>query len=294
MRLRFEPKVLGLLEGTIDIHIHSAPDIVPRILSDIDLARQCKEMGMRAILVKSHFVQTADRALLASEEASFPVFGGVAMNLTMGGVNPHAVEYCLKVGGKMVWLPTVHAREFLAHRSHVASLAATLDGVLQGVEVLNPDGSVREEMYRVFDLIARHDATLATGHVSKQEAKAVVREAARQGVKKIVVTHPMASFVSYSLEDMKEMLDLGATYFEHVYNDVTHNVAHPIRTRDLVEAIEAIGPEHSIMSTDSGQWQNPVPVQQMCIYIKEMLDLGLSERAIRTMVSDNPARIVGF
>ncbi|MHB1159562.1 MAG: DUF6282 family protein [Chloroflexota bacterium] len=292
MRLRFEPRVLGLLEGSIDIHIHSAPDIYSRILNDVELGRQAKEMGMRAILVKNHFVQTADRAQLASVEADFPVFGGVALNHTMGGLNPHAVEYSLKMGAKIVWLPTVHAREFLANKSHVANLAAALNDTIQGLEVVNPDGSVKEELYPIFDLIIRYDAVLSTGHVSKREAKAVVREAARRGVKKIIVTHPLATFVNYTLEEMKEMLELGATYLEHVYNDVTRQVAHPIKIRDLYEALAAIGPEHSIMSTDAGQWLNPIPVQQMGIYIKDMLNLGLPEQAIRTMVADNPARIV--
>lgn len=90
------------------------------------------------------------------------------------------------------------------------------------------------------------------------------------------------------------MLELGATFLEHVYNDVTRQVAHPIEPWDLYEAMAAIGPEHSIMSRDAGQWLNPIPVQQMGIYIKDMLNLGLSERAIRTVAADNPAQIVGL
>jgi hypothetical protein len=81
MRLRFEKRVLDLLEGAIDIHIHSAPDVYPRILNDIDLALQAKEMGMRAILIKNHFTETAARAQLASDATDFPVFGGIALNL---------------------------------------------------------------------------------------------------------------------------------------------------------------------------------------------------------------------
>ena len=55
----------------------------------MQLARHAKEMGMRAILIKNHFAMTADRASLASEETDFPVYGGLALNLSVGGT--HAI-----------------------------------------------------------------------------------------------------------------------------------------------------------------------------------------------------------
>ena len=62
MKLNFGQGVEHLLEGAIDIHIHSAPDVYDRIMNDMQLARHAKEMGMRAILIKNHFAMTADRA----------------------------------------------------------------------------------------------------------------------------------------------------------------------------------------------------------------------------------------
>jgi hypothetical protein len=294
MRLGFEKKVMDLLEGSIDIHIHSAPDIYPRILNVMDLARHAKENGMRAILVKNHFAMTAGLAKIASDETDFPVFGGIALNLPVGGLNIHAVDIALQLGTKIVWLPTLHSRKFVEHKSHVAHLAGGIRADVEGIYLLNDDGSLKEELYPTFDIIAERDAILGTGHVSVEEAKVAVREAAKRGVKRIVVTHPLASFCNYSVEDMKEILDLGATYLEHTYNDVTRQVSHPIKLDDLYNGIKAIGPKHCIMSTDSGQWLNPVPVQQMGIYIKDMLNFGISEGDIRTMVSDNPAHVLGM
>ncbi len=294
MRLRFKPRVLGLLEGAIDLHIHSAPDVYPRILNDIELARQAQEMGMRAIVVKNHFVDTSHRAQMASQEAGFPVFGGVALNLGVGGLNPMAVDYSLKLGGKIVWMPTLHSRNHLANKDHVTNLASALGNAGEGIYLLNEDGILKEEVCSILDLIAQHDAVLATGHVDIPEAKAVVREAVNRGVKRIVVTHPLASFVGYSIDDMKEILELGATYLEHVFNDTTRQVGHPISIGALHEAMLAVGPEHCIMSTDAGQWLNPIPVQQMGIFIEEMLGLGWSEQAVRTMVADNPAKLLGI
>lgn len=294
MKLGFQTKVLGLLEGSIDLHIHSAPDIYPRILTDIELGRQAKEIGMRAILVKNHFVETVGRAQLATEEAGFPVFGGMAMNYPMGGLNFHAVDFALKLGAKVIWMPTIHSREFVKNKSHVKNLAAALTDDMQGIYLLNEDGTLKEELFPIIDLVAKHDVMLATGHVSIPEARAVVREAARRGAKKIIVTHPLATFVGYSIADQKEMLDMGATYLEHTYNDATRQVGHPIKISDISDAVKAIGAEHCILSTDSGQWLNPIPVQQMGICITDMLNLGLSEQEIRTMVADNPARALSL
>jgi len=294
MKLRFSPAVLDLLQGAIDIHIHSAPDVYPRILNDIELALQAKEMGLRAILVKNHFTETAGRARLASEAADFPVFGGIALNLSVGGLNPHAVRTALKLGAKTVWLPTLHAREFVARKSHVANLAGELGEGLEGLYLLNEDGSLKEELFPIFDLIVEHGSSLSTGHVSKAEARAAVRVAAERGVEKIVVTHPLASFVNYSVEDMKDILDLGATWLEHVFNDTTRQVGQPITREALFNGIKAVGPERCIISTDSGQWLNPVPVQQLGIYIQDLLNFGFPARDIRTMVQDNPALLLGL
>jgi hypothetical protein len=294
MRLRFEPRVLDLLQGAIDMHIHSAPDVYPRILSDLDLARQAQEMGMRAIVIKNHFAPTAGRAWLANDETGFPVFGGIALNHTLGGLNPHAVDFALKMGARVVWLPTLHAQQFLENKSYVKLLAASLGEDLQGICILDKDGGLKAEVLAILDLVARRDVILATGHISIEEARGVVPEAARRGISRIVVTHPLASFLNYGLDEMKEILDLGATYLEHVYNDTTHHGGQPIAIEKLASAIKAIGASHCIMSTDSGQLRNPVPVQQFGIYVEEMLNAGLSDREIRTMTAGNPAQALGI
>ncbi|MEW5910935.1 MAG: DUF6282 family protein [Thermodesulfobacteriota bacterium] len=294
MNLHFRPEVHELLQGAVDIHIHSAPDIFPRIQNDVELALQAQEMGMRAIVIKSHWGETACRAALASQLTGFSVFGGIALNRSVGGLNPHAVAPALKMGAKLVWMPTMHAQAFVAQKGQVQGLAREIPGGLEGLGVLNPDGSLRPECYAIFDLIIAHDSCLATGHLSKDEARVLVSEAAKRGVKKIVITHPMACFMGYNPQEMKRMLDLGATWLEHVYNDTTRVVSQPLTCQALMEGIKAVGAEHSIMSTDAGQCINPIPAQQMGIYIGEALGAGLSAGQIRRMAQDNPAALLGL
>ncbi|MBU2054253.1 MAG: hypothetical protein KJ936_10480 [Proteobacteria bacterium] len=294
MKFRFENNVRALLEGSIDIHIHSAPDVYPRLLNDVELALSAKENGMRAILLKNHYFETASRAQIASDIADFPVFGGIALNLTNGGLNKHAVKMALKIGAKQVWMPTVHSQYFVKNKSHVANLATEIGADVEGISLVKEDGSLRDELYEIFDLIKEADAILATGHVTKEEAKIAVSEAAKRGVKKIIVTHPAATFVHYSVDDMREILDLGATFLEHTWNDVTRQVSHPLEIHVLFNVIKSIGARHCIMSTDAGQWLNPPAAQQMGIYIKEALKSGIPAQDIRTMVTDNPARVLGI
>jgi hypothetical protein len=41
------------LEGVVDLHIHAAPDIRPRLMDDIEVAREAAKAGMRAVLFVS-------------------------------------------------------------------------------------------------------------------------------------------------------------------------------------------------------------------------------------------------
>src|SRR5262252_6416500 len=96
------------LSGTIDMHAHADPDGVPRKLDAIDLARLTKERGMRGIVLKNHWEPTASLAYIVRKEVpGIEVFGGVSLDLSVGGVNPAAVDYMPKDRGghgKVIWL----------------------------------------------------------------------------------------------------------------------------------------------------------------------------------------------
>jgi len=289
-----EKQASKMLQGTIDFHIHTGPDIYPRLLNDIEVARQAKRAGMKAVLIKSHATITGDRAQIAQSVTDFPVFGGVALNWHVGGLNKYAVECAAKLGAKEVWMPTTHAASYLKYVDHVPMFAKSMPKDIKGISILREDGRVVPELGPILETIAKNGMILATGHLSPDEGLTLIAEARKAGVEKIVVTHPVASFVNYSVDQMREALSRGATYMEHVFNDCTPQVANPLPPSALGDAIRAIGPEFCIMSTDSGQVVNPPPVKVMAWYIKEMLQYGLSPKAIRTMTITNPGRILGL
>ena len=70
------------LSGSIDIHVHSAPDNVPRSIDGLDVAKLARTRGMRGIVLKNHYEPTASLAVLARKEApGLEVFGGIDLNL---------------------------------------------------------------------------------------------------------------------------------------------------------------------------------------------------------------------
>mgnify|MGYP000176813617 CR=1 FL=1 len=101
------------LAGVIDFHVHSGPDSRPRSVSDLEIARIAKRAGMRGLVFKNHFTMTADRAWLAMQEVDgIEIFGGVALNHAVGGLNAEAVRQLAAFSGgrgKVVWLPTFDA-----------------------------------------------------------------------------------------------------------------------------------------------------------------------------------------
>src|SRR5215472_10265298 len=88
------------LNGAIDMHAHSDPDGTARSIDAIDLAKLAKSRGMRAIVLKNHYEPTASLAYIVRKEVpGIEVFGGISLDLTVGGVNAAAVEWMTSVKG---------------------------------------------------------------------------------------------------------------------------------------------------------------------------------------------------
>jgi hypothetical protein len=224
----------------------------------------------------------------------FPVFGGIALNHSVGGLNLEAVRVAVKMGAKQVWMPTIHAEHYLKAVDSVPMFAKQLKGGISGISLTNDDNTLKDPVKKIIDIIAEADIALATGHISFKEAMTMIECAKKAGVRKIVVTHPTSPMEHYTIEEMKRAIELGATMLEHVVNDTTHQMKSPIPSSVISDAIKATGAKNTIMSTDSGQVINPPPVISMENFICMMLEDGISQEDIRIMTRDNPARMIGM
>jgi hypothetical protein len=293
MSLNVERLSKALLRGAIDTHIHTAPDIYPRSVTVIEAAKNAKAVGMKAILVKSHCTDTSDRAELTREITAFPVYGGVTLNYPVGGLNIHAVRESIRQGGKQIWMPSTSSRPFLLEAESVPHLARTLPLGVEGMTILQRNGQLAPEINPILTLIAEHDISLASSHVSPAEGLLLVKAAREAGVKRITITHPHAGFLGYTVDQMIELGRLGALLEFH-YAFATKMLRNPTPVAELAESIRKIGPEKCIMATDGGQAGNPPPHEMLRLFIAGMLEAGFSEEEIQTMTIRNPGWVLNL
>jgi hypothetical protein len=273
------------LTGVIDIHVHSDPDSVPRSIDAIDLARLAKSRGMRALVLKNHYESTASLAYVVRKEVpGIEIFGGIDLNRTVGGVNPAAVERMtmMKGGwGRVVWMPTFDAENQVRYSKEDRPFIR-----------VSRNGELLPEVRDVIALIAKHHLVLATGHSSADEALLLVREARRQGVEHIVVTHAMLAPVLMTIPQMKEAAGLGA-YIEFVYNALI-GPNKSFTMQQYASAIRAVGINSSILSSDLGQAGNPLHPDGLAVFFAGLKQQGFTNGEIGRMSKTNPAKMLGL
>ncbi|MCD8020257.1 MAG: DUF6282 family protein [Clostridiales bacterium] len=274
-------------EGIVDLHIHSAPDIRERRLNDLELMEAAVRMKVRSIVIKSHNVPTMDRATLVNivckdrhPDSDFQMFGGIALNQSVGGLNPFAVEKALKLGAKIVWLPTNTAANHYKKSQKSG-----------GVEVVQ-DGKVVKELLPILNLIKEYNAVFETGHISAEECFYVVEVARNAGVQKIVITHPEFHIVGMTLEQQKRIVKDYDVLLEREYAQPIGGGVYKKNLPDNVIAMREIGCEHFIVSTDSGQMQNPPWYESIVEYINYLSDAGFTQEEIDMMTKVNPSKML--
>jgi hypothetical protein len=275
----------SLLAGAIDIHVHTTPDDRPRSLDAFEAARFAQARRMRAVVLKNHYESTAGIAFLVRKQVpGIEVFGGIDLNLTVGGINPAAVEHMTRVSGgsgRIVWMPTFDAENQVRFSKEKRPFVA-----------VSRNGELLPEVRQVIALIAKHGLALATGHSSPSEGLLLLREAREQGVQRMVVTHAMLAPVQMDVPQMQEAAKLGA-FIEFVGGSLASSDADGRMTR-FADAIRRIGPASCILSSDLGQPGNPLPADGFAAFLAALRAKGVPEQDLGRMVRDNPARLLGL
>jgi hypothetical protein len=295
-----EDRVVRVLEGAVDLHVHPAPSPLPRRIDAREAGELAGEAGFEAIVVKSHHHSTVMDVLALGEPggngSGARVYGGIALNSAVGGLNPHAVDLALKMGGRIVWFPTIASPQHIAHhRAHpdlnFAKLAVQLQPE-EPIDVLDGNGQLKPEVHRILESIAEADAILASGHMAPASITAVFEAAREKGVRRMLVNHP--NFViDASYGDARHWVGLGAL-IEHslcMYDDESAFYHWDLET--LLKWIEAVGAEHSTLGSVLGQMANPLPYESFRKMVSGLLDRGMPERDVRGMVADNPRQLLG-
>jgi hypothetical protein len=293
-------RVAKVLEGAVDLHVHPSPSPMPRRVDTVEAAQLAQELDFEAIVVKSHHHSTVMDVLALERDglnngSGTRVFGGVVLNSSVGGLNPHAVDLALKLGGRIVWFPTIASPQHIAHhRAHpdlkFPKLAVKLQPE-QPVDVFGEDGKLKPEVHEIIASIAEADAILASGHMAPASITAVFEAARDAGVRRMLVNHP--NFViEASYDDARHWVGLGAV-IEHslcMYDE--ESTFHQWDLETLVKWIEAVGADNSTLGSDLGQMSNPLPTDSFRKIVGRLLERGMPERDVRRMVRDNPRRLL--
>ena len=284
-----------LLVGAVDLHCHSGPSVMPRCIDHIAAMKEAAQAGFRAVLIKDHYYSATPVTQLLNDnfaELGIEMLSGVPLNNATGGFNVHAVDHGIKLGVKLVWMPTFSSANHISHHRHdddfEDKFPTTKEQMLAPIplSVLDGGGKLHEEVKVILDLIAENDLVLSSGHLHIDEIWPLFEEAKRRGVNRLLVNHP-TYIVDATMEDMTTLAGMGA-YLEHSMCMFIEGSIYQFYDHDNLRAlIEAGTIEKTILGSDLGQNKNPLPVDGFRSVVGMCLEIGYSEDEIRRMVGGN-------
>lgn len=285
-----------LVTGGIDLHTHSAPSIFPRLLTDREMAQEAAAAGLRAVVLKAHEASTVDRAqMLHGQVQGVAAYGGIVLNHPVGGLNPSAVEVAIRMGARIVWMPTLSAqrhREYFSGRQTAFFGGDPLQGAREPITILDPGGRVRPEVLEIIALVRDAGVILSTGHLSADETRALAEAAFAAGLGRLLLGHPDMDINPLPLALQAELARRGAMV-EKCYLACTSELG-ALSLDAMAAGIGRICPERCVLVTDYGQPHNISPARALARFATALADCGLPAAAIRRMLATNPAELLGL
>ena len=291
--------MIDYLEGAYDLHIHIGPDDSPRYYDSIELAREASLRRMRAVVIKDHLSSTAAKAVLSSKlSPGTLIFGGIALNETVGGLNPRSVISAIRTGAKVVWMPTVDAAyclkkarqgHWIKEYVHKKSFGYSVPGIsllVEGTKELRP------EVIEILEICRKEGVIISTGHVGPEECLALAKKAKEVNFTKLIICHPNAWLEDFTDPVLKSLTDAGA------FLELTFGACSPLHGRldphIIADIIRRVGPARCLLSTDYGQVECASPPEGLRIFCVLMSKCGLSDADLLLMIRDNPAKLLGL
>ena len=295
-----EQIIEDLLVGAVDLHCHSGPSVMPRSIDHIEASKQASAAGLKAILFKDHYYSATPVTKLLEnhyQDLKLEFLSGLALNNSVGGFNRYAVDHAIKLGADLIWMPTFssqnHIDQHKSDKDFDQKFPTTKEKMLAPtpLKALDDKGNLLDEVKFILDLIGEHDLVLSSGHLNISEIWTLFEEAKARGVKRLLVNHP-TYVVGATLADITWLVEIGA-YVEHsmcMFNE--RSKYHFYSPGDLDDMIKAAGVERTILGSDLGQVDNPMPVDGFRVVIGLCLNLGYGPEDIRKMISTNACALM--
>jgi hypothetical protein len=288
------------LQGAYDLQVHVAPDVIARRIDDIDLAKEFLARGLAGFVLKSHYFPTAERAQVVTKAVpGIRAYGAIALNHSVGGLNPVAVELAGRSGSRIVWMPTVDAANETAGRPGGANKKLPFWAQIQlelaatGINpppmtVLDEPGKLTGAACTCLELIRKYDMILASGHLGKREIFALVETARDMKLRKVIVTHAEFPSQNFTADEQLELAERGAL-IEHCFTTMHTGKAS---WEGVFDAIRKVGVERCILSTDLGQTINPGVSEGFAMFAQTLIEAGFTGAEVRHMAVVNPAALI--
>ena len=283
--------------GAWDIHVHAAPSLFERWGDAWELAEHCRRAGMRGFVLKCHHgssVEVAD--LLSRRFPELRALGGVVLNQFVGGLNPYAAESALALGGRVVWLPTIHAAFHGERCGCIGGFGFQRPAVTsvpeRGVSILDADGRLVAAVRDIAALCGEHGAVLATGHVSPREIRALaafVADLPRRP--RLLVNHVDFHAPGLAAADVAALAGDGV-WFELAYISVSELVGCATFS-STAALISSVPRARWVLASDSGQRGNPPAPVALARYLTGLTAAGIDRRLLDRMLTAEPAELLG-
>ena len=288
--------VQGLLNGLIDIHVHSAPSLFPRNVDDFSLAEAALAAGMKRVVIKAHEGDSSCRAFLVNQRLCSEILvGAIVLNSYVGGLNASAVDCAVRMGARVVWMPTITAANHVRHyggTGYPQMRCSTGVNPSRGETVLTEHGDIKPEVFEVLEIVRDNGICLATGHLAPEESVLLIKEALRMGLKRIILNHPEAEVTKVDVETQKDLANKGA-YIEKAYL-WTQGTWRSSSVEALAQTVKEIGVGSCVLSSDLGNLTSSRPVEGFAEYVKELMNVGMRRQDVLVMARDNPAWLLGL
>lgn len=280
------------IKGACDLHIHSGPDIFERLADDVAVAEACRDAGMRAIVFKCHADTTMTRAWHTSRAVpGIKALGGIVLNLNVGGINPAAVDVALKMGAVQVWMPTYHS---LAHYKETGKMGGyahqgadvKMDYAVKPITILDENDQLIPEIEPILKMVKRHNVILGTSHLGSHEALKLIEAAHDMGLERVVLTHPFFTPPNCSIADIKKAVELGA-FIEFCGGNALSPIPKPICLDLYKEAVDAVGTEKCVISSDCGHPRKTLPPETLRMFAQALMFKGVAQKDVEAMMKYN-------
>ena len=291
---------MEMLLGAIDSHVHCCPHINGRTVTVFEAVREAAKAGLGGVGLMDVFANSSGLAALAMREfddLGVEVFGGIILEPYVGGLSTQVVETALDMGygpgtgARFVSLPCHHTR-------FIAQSEGRSPAYVETCLSIPPKGALPDPLPEIMERVGDKDVVFNTGHLTGEECVRVVEEAGKRGVRRILCP---ASY--FTTDEAREVVGLGA-FVEFAFFVMSHatqvgttmidsekHCFAPVNLDSVAEKIRAVGPQHTVLSSDSGSFILPPPVEALREWLLMIESAGFSRDDIRRMVAENPATL---